>query len=87
MQFPSDCRDAATIEGLLNQHGEVPLPPYIDRHDPADAERYQTRYAERPVRWQHPRQDCTQDELLAALQDPIGADHSARGVRTPAVGT
>ena len=48
VQFPADCADAATIETLLNQCGEVPLPPYIERHDPADAERYQTRYAERP---------------------------------------
>ena len=46
VQFPSDCTDAETIEAMLNECGEVPLPPYIDRHDPADAERYQTRYAE-----------------------------------------
>ena len=37
VQFPLDCRDAESIEALLNQCGEVPLPPYIDRHDPADA--------------------------------------------------
>lgn len=48
VQFPDDCTDAATIETLLNRCGEVPLPPYIERHDPGDAERYQTRYAERP---------------------------------------
>ena len=48
VQFPADCADAATIETLLNQCGEVPLPPYIERHDPGDADRYQTRYADRP---------------------------------------
>ena len=33
----------------LERHGSVPLPPYIDRPaDAADAERYQTVYAEHP---------------------------------------
>ena len=69
VQFPSDCRDAATIEALLNQYGEVPLPPYIDRHDPADADRYQTRYAERPGAVAAPTAGLHfSDELLAALQ-------------------
>ena len=69
VQFPSDCRDAATIETLLNQYGEVPLPPYIDRHDPADADRYQTRYAERPGAVAAPTAGLHfSDELLAALQ-------------------
>ena len=34
---------------LLERHGHVPLPPYIERADDADdAERYQTVFAERP---------------------------------------
>ena len=34
---------------LLNQHGHMPLPPYIDRPDEgADQERYQTVYAREP---------------------------------------
>lgn len=34
---------------LLERHGHVPLPPYIQRADaPADRERYQTVYARRP---------------------------------------
>ena len=69
VQFPSDCRDAATIEALLNQCGEVPLPPYIERHDPADADRYQTRYAERPGAVAAPTAGLHfSDQLLAALQ-------------------
>ena len=33
----------------MEKHGEVPLPPYIDRPaEPADAERYQTVYARQP---------------------------------------
>ena len=69
VQFPSDCRDAATIESLLNQCGEVPLPPYIDRIDPGDAERYQTRYADRPGAVAAPTAGLHfSDELLAGLQ-------------------
>ena len=69
VQFPSDCADAETIEGLLNQCGEVPLPPYIDRHDPHDAERYQTRYADRPGAVAAPTAGLHfSDELLAGLE-------------------
>src|SRR4029077_18018258 len=36
-------------EGVLERHGHVPLPPYIDRPDtPLDRERYQTVYATSP---------------------------------------
>ena len=35
------------VESWLEEHGRVPLPPYIKREDePADAERYQTVFAE-----------------------------------------
>jgi S-adenosylmethionine:tRNA ribosyltransferase-isomerase len=37
------------LAGLLEAHGHMPLPPYIQRDDTAaDRERYQTVYAERP---------------------------------------
>ena len=37
---------ALPVERVLEQHGHVPLPPYIDRaQTPDDAERYQTVYA------------------------------------------
>jgi len=40
---------AGELPGFLDRHGHVPLPPYIERPDePADRERYQTVYAERP---------------------------------------
>ncbi|MEK9632158.1 MAG: tRNA preQ1(34) S-adenosylmethionine ribosyltransferase-isomerase QueA, partial [Synechococcus sp.] len=69
VQFPSHCRDAEAIEGLLNDVGEVPLPPYIERHDPSDSERYQTRYAERPGAVAAPTAGLHfSDELLAGLQ-------------------
>ena len=68
VQFPTDCADAETIESLLDQCGEVPLPPYIERHDPSDAERYQTRYADRPGAVAAPTAGLHfSDELLAAL--------------------
>jgi S-adenosylmethionine:tRNA ribosyltransferase-isomerase len=42
-------RFSEPVEMVLEQHGEVPLPPYIT-HPPSaeDVERYQTVYAERP---------------------------------------
>jgi len=40
---------AEPVADVLAQHGEVPLPPYLDRPaDSADAERYQTIYARHP---------------------------------------
>ena len=69
VQFPADCRDAETIEGLLDQCGDVPLPPYIERHDPSDADRYQTRYADRPGAVAAPTAGLHfSDALLAALE-------------------
>ena len=69
VQFPADCKDAETIEGLLSQCGEVALPPYINRHDPGDAARYQTRYADRPGAVAAPTAGLHfSDELLAALE-------------------
>ncbi len=38
--------DPAAVGGLLERHGEVPLPPYVTATD-IDPERYQTVYAER----------------------------------------
>jgi S-adenosylmethionine:tRNA ribosyltransferase-isomerase len=44
---PVDPRDS--VETALQRSGAMPLPPYIKRApDPADADRYQTVYAERP---------------------------------------
>jgi len=42
--------DTPDILPLLERLGEIPLPPYIHREhsEPADAERYQTVYADRP---------------------------------------
>ena len=64
---------------LLQQHGHVPLPPYITHTDSADDERrYQTVFAQRPGAVAAPTAALHFDEaLLAALRE--------RGVATAAV--
>jgi len=64
---------------LLERHGHVPLPPYVEHADTAeDAERYQTVFAARPGAVAAPTAALHFDEaLLAAL--------AARGVRRAAV--
>ena len=64
---------------LLERHGHVPLPPYIERADDAsDSARYQTVFAERPGAVAAPTAALHFDaELLTAL--------AARGVERTAV--
>jgi S-adenosylmethionine:tRNA ribosyltransferase-isomerase len=73
LRFPGDPL------ALLERHGHVPLPPYIDRADDAtDQARYQTVFAERPGAVAAPTAALHFDgELLAAL--------AARGVERAAV--
>jgi S-adenosylmethionine:tRNA ribosyltransferase-isomerase len=58
-----------TLAAYLEQHGAVPLPPYIARApEPADAERYQTVYARHPGAVAAPTAGLHFDQaLLAAL--------------------
>ena len=70
IQFPPGCDDAVAIEGLLERYGEVPLPPYIERHDADDQTRYQTRYAARPGAVAAPTAGLhLSDALLAGLAE------------------
>jgi S-adenosylmethionine:tRNA ribosyltransferase-isomerase len=73
------CASPADPLQLLEQHGHVPLPPYITHADTAeDAERYQTVFARGPAPWPRPRPALHFDEaLLAALRE--------RGVQRAAV--
>ena len=64
---------------LLERHGHVPLPPYIEHGDTADDEaRYQTIFAARPGAVAAPTAALHFDEAVLAAMD-------ARGVRRAAV--
>ncbi|MEB3322101.1 MAG: tRNA preQ1(34) S-adenosylmethionine ribosyltransferase-isomerase QueA [Synechococcaceae cyanobacterium] len=66
--FPGAPADAQTLEPLLQRYGTIPLPPYIHRLEPEDAERYQTRYASNPGSAAAPTAGLhLSDELLEAL--------------------
>ncbi|WP_432456194.1 MULTISPECIES: tRNA preQ1(34) S-adenosylmethionine ribosyltransferase-isomerase QueA [unclassified Agarivorans] len=67
--------DSATVLELLEQHGHMPLPPYIDRPDEdADKERYQTVYNEKPGAVAAPTAGLHFDEDLLAQIKAKGAD-------------
>lgn len=68
-----------TALDLLDQHGHMPLPPYIERPDEqSDRERYQTVYADKPGAVAAPTAGLHFDDaLLATLVE--------KGVRTAAV--
>ena len=69
VQFPSCFHNRQTIEELLDIYGEVPLPPYIDRQNSSDQDRYQTRYAARPGAVAAPTAGLhLSDDLLKALK-------------------
>jgi len=73
LRFPGD------VFALLEQHGHVPLPPYIEHADSDDdASRYQTVFADRPGAVAAPTAALHFDEpLLAAIAE--------RGVRSARV--
>lgn len=64
-----DLPDGLTIAALIDTHGQLPLPPYIDREpDKADLERYQTVYADKPGAVAAPTAGLHfDDQLFAAL--------------------
>ncbi len=71
VQFPASFYDRETVGALLERFGEVPLPPYIDNKaaNLDEAERYQTRYANRPGAVAAPTAGLhLSDDLLAALE-------------------
>ena len=59
------------VLNVFNNHGHMPLPPYIDRDDtPADAERYQTVFSNEPGAVAAPTAGLHFDEaLLAKLEE------------------
>jgi S-adenosylmethionine:tRNA ribosyltransferase-isomerase len=72
LRFPSD------VFALLEQHGHVPLPPYIAHADEADdVRRYQTVFADRPGAVAAPTAALHFDETLLAEIAALGVQ-SAR---------
>ena len=67
LQFDHD----DTVLSLLEAHGHMPLPPYIDRPDEnSDKERYQTVYNEKPGAVAAPTAGLHfDDSILAALKE------------------
>jgi S-adenosylmethionine:tRNA ribosyltransferase-isomerase len=62
-----------TLDAVLGRAGHVPLPPYIDRPDTAaDAERYQTVYAQVPGAVAAPTAGLHFDEDLIARVRALG---------------
>jgi S-adenosylmethionine:tRNA ribosyltransferase-isomerase len=63
------------LERLLLRLGEMPLPPYIERHaDTSDLERYQTVYAREPGAVAAPTAGLHFDEALLATLRERGVD-------------
>jgi S-adenosylmethionine:tRNA ribosyltransferase-isomerase len=70
-------RFSTPIEAFLESHGDVPLPPYIDRiAEPADSDRYQTVYARRPGAVAAPTAGLHFDEQMLAATKAVGAKHA-----------
>ncbi|MDC0434105.1 tRNA preQ1(34) S-adenosylmethionine ribosyltransferase-isomerase QueA [bacterium] len=71
--------DSATqsLAEFIEQHGEIPLPPYIERSpDQNDAERYQTVYAVQPGAVAAPTAGLHFDQPLFDALAERGVDHS-----------
>ena len=69
--FHLECLEAEPVVSLLQQHGHMPLPPYIQRADAeVDSERYQTVYARESGAVAAPTAGLHfTDEQLQQLQD------------------
>jgi S-adenosylmethionine:tRNA ribosyltransferase-isomerase len=63
------------LEKLLSRLGEMPLPPYIERHaDASDMERYQTVFAREPGAVAAPTAGLHFDEPMLATLRAMGVD-------------
>lgn len=83
-------RASRPIEALLEAHGDVPLPPYIERaSNEADEERYQTVYADAPGSVAAPTAGLHFDDALLARLAGAGVEqakvtlHVGAGTFTP----
>ncbi len=68
---------ATPVLAYLEAHGEVPLPPYLERAaDERDVERYQTVYAKDPGAVAAPTAGLHFDEELLAATETAGVRHA-----------
>jgi S-adenosylmethionine:tRNA ribosyltransferase-isomerase len=68
---------SAPVLPFLEQHGEVPLPPYLERDaESADDERYQTVYAREPGAVAAPTAGLHFDEAMLAETAAAGVRHA-----------
>jgi len=66
-----------TIDALIDAHGQLPLPPYIERApDKVDLERYQTVYADKPGAVAAPTAGLHFDDNLFSVLAAHGITHS-----------
>jgi len=66
-----------SIDAVIEAHGQLPLPPYIERKpDQADLERYQTVYAEKPGAVAAPTAGLHFDDALFTALSARGITHS-----------
>ncbi len=65
------------LEPYLEEHGEVPLPPYLNRKaEPSDVERYQTVYARHDGAVAAPTAGLHFDEDLLRSSEQMGVRHA-----------
>jgi S-adenosylmethionine:tRNA ribosyltransferase-isomerase len=70
-------RFTQALSGYLEQHGEIPLPPYLNREEEAaDDDRYQTVYAQRPGAVAAPTAGLHFDDEMLAETQARGARHA-----------
>ena len=68
---------SADLLPYLDEHGDVPLPPYLEREaDAADIERYQTVYAKDPGAVAAPTAGLHFDEAMLAQTLAAGVNHT-----------
>lgn len=72
-----DGEQAPSLLALLEQHGQIPLPPYIARRATADdRERYQTVYARQPGAVAAPTAGLHFDQALLAQLAELGVERA-----------
>lgn len=72
-----DLPDGLSMDAFIEAHGQLPLPPYIERTpDEADQERYQTVYADKPGAVAAPTAGLHFDAALFDALAAMGVTHS-----------